>query len=169
MTAMTEQDVRRRTGTHTRFNRRRFLTAAAGSALSVYVVPRHVLGGPKQTLGDNGIYFTGDKGTILCGGWAGTPRLIPESRMKDFRAPPQTTPRSIGHIPEWIRVCKQGKPEDSKAGFAYSGPYTEALLVGNLAVRLQERVEWNSAAMKTTNAPDADSLIHKTHRSGFGI
>ena len=89
--------------------------------------------------------------------------------MQDFQAPPKTIPRSIGHIPEWIRGCKHAKPEDAKAGFAYSGPYTEALLVGNLAVRLQKRIEWDSAAMKATNAPDADPLIRKTYRNGFGI
>jgi hypothetical protein len=72
-------------------------------------------------------------------------------------------------IPEWIRACKERRPEEAKAGFAYSGPYTEALLVGNLALRLQKPIEWDSAAMKATNAPEADALIHKTYRDGFGI
>ena len=124
---------------------------------------------PQRKLGDNGIYFVGDKGVILCGGWAGTPRLIPETRMKAFKLPAKTIPRSIGHIPEWVQACKQRKPADAKAGFAYSGPYTEALLVGNLALRLQKRIEWDAAAMKATNAPEADRLIHKTYRKGFGI
>ncbi len=122
-----------------------------------------------RELNDNGIYFVGEKGTILAGGWAGTPRLIPESRMKDFQMPPRTIPRSIGHHAEWIKACKEGKPEDAQAGFAYSGPYTEALLVGNLALRLQKRIEWDSAAMRATNAPEADPLIRKTYRAGFGI
>ena len=52
----------------------------------------------------------------------GTPRLVPESRMRNFQRPAKTIPRSIGHVPEWIRACKEGKPEDAKAGFAYSGP-----------------------------------------------
>lgn len=89
--------------------------------------------------------------------------------MKDFQTPPKTIPRSIGHIPEWIQACKDGKPEDSKAGFAYSGPYAEALLVGNLALRLQKRIEWDSTAMKATNAPEAEPLIRKSCRDGFGI
>lgn len=122
-----------------------------------------------RSLGDNGIYFVGDKGIILCGGWAGTPRLVPESKMKEFQRPPKTIPRSIGHHAEWIQACKDRKPEDAKAGFAYSGPYTEALLVGNLSVRLQKPIEWDSAAMKATNAPEADPLIRKTYRAGFGI
>lgn len=124
---------------------------------------------PERKLGDNGIYFVGDKGVILCGGWSGAPRLIPESRMKAFKLPPKTIPRSIGHIPEWIKACKERKPEDAKAGFAYSGPYTEALLVGNLALRLQKRIQWDCAAMKAVDAPEADRLIRKTYRKGFGI
>ena len=124
---------------------------------------------PDRQLADNGIYFLGDKGTMLCGGWSGTPRLIPESRMKDFQMPAKTIPRSIGHRAEWIQACKDGKPEDAKAAFAYSGNFTEGLLVGNLALRLQKRIEWDSAAMKAKNAPEADSLVRKSYRDGFGI
>jgi predicted dehydrogenase len=122
-----------------------------------------------RQLGDNGIYFVGQKGVMLCGGWAGPPRLVPEGRMRDFQRPPKSLPRSIGHRAEWVKACKDRKPEDSKAGFAYSGPYTEALLVGNLAVRLQKPIEWDAAAMKATGAPEADPLIRKTYRKGFGI
>lgn len=122
-----------------------------------------------RELQDNGIYFVGDKGTMVCGGWSGTPRLIPESKMKDFQMPEKTIPRSIGHRAEWIQACKDGKPEDAKAGFEYSGKFTEGLLVGNLALRLQKRIEWDSAAMKATNAPEADVLVRKSYRNGFGI
>ena len=39
--------------------------------------------------------------------------------------------------------------------------------MGNLAVRLQKRIEWDAAAMKATNAPEADPLIRKTYRDGL--
>jgi predicted dehydrogenase len=120
-------------------------------------------------LSDNGIYFVGDKGTLVCGGWSGPPTLYPERRRQEFQLPQPTIPRSIGHRPEWIKACKDHKPEDAKAGFAYSGPFTEALLVGNLALRLQKRIEWDAANMRATNAADADELIHKHYRKGFGI
>src|SRR5512138_254867 len=86
----------------------------------------------------------------------------------EFKAPPKTIPRSIGHRAEWIQACKEKKPDDAKAGFAYSGPFTEALLVGNLATRLQKRIEWDAANMRAKNAPEADALIRKRYRNGFG-
>jgi predicted dehydrogenase len=122
-----------------------------------------------RSLGDNGILFVGEKGTMLCGGWAGAPRLIPEAKMQAYEKPPKTLPRSTGHRSEWIQACKDRKPADAKAGFDYSGPYTEALLVGNLAVRLQKPIQWDSVAMKAPNAPEADPLIRKKYRDGFGI
>jgi hypothetical protein len=69
----------------------------------------------------------------------------------------ETVPRSPGHRDEWVQACKAKKPEDAKAGFAYSGPYTEALL------------EWDAAKMQAKNAPEADALIRKHYRNGFGI
>lgn len=120
-------------------------------------------------LSDNGIYFVGEKGMILCGGWSGMPGLFPRTLRQSFQLPPKTIPRSPGHRIEWVQACQARKPEDAKAGFAYSGPYTEALLVGNLAVRLQKRIEWDAAAMKAKNAPEAEKLIRKTYRAGFGI
>ena len=46
-----------------------------------------------RQLGDNGIYFVGDKGCILAGGWSGTPRIVPESKMQQFVIPAKTIPR----------------------------------------------------------------------------
>ncbi len=120
-------------------------------------------------LSDNGILFVGEKGTIICGGWSGAPKLFPFSRRDSFQLPPQSIPRSIGHRPEWVKACKEKKPEDAKAGFVYSGPFTEALLVGNLAVRLQKPIEWDSSAMRARNIPEAEGLVRKRYRAGFGI
>ena len=124
---------------------------------------------PDFNLDDNGIYFVGDKGLMLCGGWSGAPKLYPAKLREEFREPAKSIPRSIGHRSEWIAACKAHRPDDAKAGFDYSGPFNEALLVGNLAVRLQKRVEWDSAAMKVTNAPEAETLIRKKYRPGFEI
>lgn len=122
-----------------------------------------------RDMGGNGIMFVGDKGKILCGGWSGPPRLLPETKMKEYKRPPKTLKRSIGHHKEWIKACKENNPKGALAGFEYSGPFTESLLVGNLAVRLGRRIEWDTRKMKATNAPEADKYINKSYRKGWEL
>jgi len=120
-------------------------------------------------LGGNGILFVGEKASLLGGGHAGTPRIIPEAKRKEYGRPPKSLPRSPGHHKEWIEACKAGKPKDAKSGFWYAGPFTEALLVGNLAVRLQRRVEWDAKTMRSPNCPEADNYVTKFYRVGWSI
>jgi len=122
-----------------------------------------------RQMGSNGILFIGDKGKLLGPSHAGAPRLIPESRMKEYGRPPEMLKRSVGHHEEWIQACKDGKPQDAKSGFWYAGPFTEALLVGNLAVRLGKRIEWDAEKMRATNAPEADNYITKFYRAGWTL
>jgi hypothetical protein len=122
-----------------------------------------------RRMGGNGILFIGDKGKLLGPSHAGAPRLIPESRMKEYGKPPQMLARSIGHHKEWIQACKDNNPKGALGGFEYSGPFTEALLVGNLAVRLSRKIEWDTKTMRATNAPEADNYITKFYRVGWSI
>jgi len=122
-----------------------------------------------RNLDSNGILFVGDKGKILCGGWSGAPRIIPETKMKAYKRPPKTLKRSIGHHKEWIKACKDNNPKGALAGFEYSGPFTESLLVGNLAVRLGRSVVWDARKMRATNAPEADRYINKSYRKGWEL
>ena len=122
-----------------------------------------------RKLDDNGILFVGDKGKLLGPSHAGAPRLIPESRMKEYGRPPKMLERSIGHHEEWIQACKDGKPQNAKSGFWYAGPFTEALLVGNLAVRTGKRIEWDRKQMKATNVHEANQYVSKTYRAGWEI
>ncbi len=119
---------------------------------------------------EDGLIFVGDRGTILVEGWGGeSPRLIPESRMKSFRRPPQTLPRSIGHHKEWLEACKgNGTPRSNFPDFA--GPLTEAVLLGTVSVRLGgKKLYWDSANMKVTNSDEANKLLHYEYRPGWAL
>jgi len=118
-------------------------------------------------LDKNGILFVGDRGKLLGGGWADSPRLIPEAKNKAYGKPPKVLARSPGHHKEWILACKANKPEMAKAGLEYSGPFTEALLAGNLAVRLGRRIQWDAEKMTSPNAPEADNYVTKFYRIGW--
>jgi hypothetical protein len=127
---------------------------------------------------DDGVIFVGDKGKLLAEGWgAQKPRLLPASRMSEYRQPPKTLPRSIGHHKEWIEACKTGKPTGSD--FAFAGPVTETALLGTLAVRtgkprggsclIRQRLEWDGPNMKVTNVPEANEYVHCTYRHGWTL
>ena len=114
-----------------------------------------------------GIYFVGDDGVILCGGWGGSPRIVPESKMQAYERPPETIPRVSEHRLDWIEACQGEDPASSN--FDYSGPLTEVVLLGNVALRTGKKIEWDRANMKATNAPEADQYIKPVFRDGWGL
>ena len=115
-----------------------------------------------RNLSDNGSMFVGEKGVIL---YDGSPRLIPEARQREYKLPAKTLPRSPGHYKEFFLACKGGKPAGSN--FDHAGSMTAAILVGNLSIRLKKKIEWDGAAMKAKNAPEADQIIRRNYRPGW--
>jgi len=123
--------------------------------------------GPEQALPTNGSIFIGDKGTILLAHGSG-PRLIPESRMQEYKRPEKTLPRSKhGHHGDFLHACKGGEP--ASANFDYSGPLAEVVLLGNVAVRLGEKITYDVKNMKAVNCPKAEPLIHRPYRKGWDL
>ncbi|MFB3922445.1 MAG: Gfo/Idh/MocA family protein [Terriglobia bacterium] len=117
---------------------------------------------------NEGLIFVGDNGSILCRFHGSRPTLLPESRMKDFKEPAKTLPRSPGHYREWLDACKGGKAKPG-ANFEFSGVVTEALLLGNVAVRAGETLKWDRQSLKTTNSTAADKFISPERRKGWEI
>ncbi len=118
---------------------------------------------------EDGIIFVGDKGKMLVEGWGGEkPRLIPESRNKDYERPPKTLPRSVGHHKEWLLACRTGSP--TRSNFDFAGPLTEAVLLGMVCVRNGgDKLYWDSANLKVTNDPDANRYLHYEYRKGWEL
>jgi predicted dehydrogenase len=122
----------------------------------------------RELTGDgNGILFIGDKGKIMAPGWAGTPRLIPESKMKEYRLPPKTLPRVGGIYRDWINACKSGGKASSD--FDYSGPLTEVILMGVIAMRTGEKLYFDGPNMRATNFGDADQYIRPEYHNGWTL
>ena len=118
---------------------------------------------------EDGIIFVGDKGKMFVVGWGGErPRLLPESRNKEYPRPPKTLPRSIGHHKEWIEACKGGPAP--RSNFDFAGPLTEAVLLGALCIRNGgEKLTWDSSNLKITNVPEANALLHYDYRQGWSL
>ncbi len=121
---------------------------------------------PGRKLPDQGGLYYGEKGIILAPHMGG-PRLIPELKMKGFKAPEPFLPRGIDHYQEWIRACKGG-PKPS-ANFDYSGPLTETILLGNVATLVGEKLYWDGPNFKITNVPDAEKYLKREYREGWTL
>ena len=118
--------------------------------------------------GNNGSLFIGDKGIATAGEYGGNPRLLPDERMNDYKFPEPTIPRVDGnHYDDWIRAIKGGPAACSN--FDYAGPFTEWILLGNLALRTRKSLVWDSANLNVTNAAEANQWVKKTYRKGWDL
>ncbi len=113
----------------------------------------------------NGQLFIGEKGMIISD--YGRHMLLPEDKFRDYQRPEPSIPRSIGHHQEWIEACKTGGP--TTCNFDYSGALTEAVLLGTVAYRSGQALEWDAVNLKAKNAPDAERFIHKEYRKGWTL
>jgi hypothetical protein len=57
----------------------------------------------------------------------------------------------------------------TRIALEYAAPFTEAMLLGNLALRTGERIEWDAARMTVKNSAAAQALLTKHYRRGFEL
>lgn len=108
------------------------------------------------------IIYIGDKGKIM------GERLIPDARMESYKRPSKTLPRSPGHYQEWIAACRGGAPAGSNFP-DHAGFLTEVCLLGNMAVRAQKKLVWDSANLRITNDAAANKLLAREYRKGWSL
>ena len=92
----------------------------------------------------SGQLFVGKKGMILSD--YGSYRLFPEEKFIDFKPPKPTIPASVGHHREWIDAIKSGGT--TTCNFDYSGALSEAVLLGTVAYRSGQTIEWDAKNFK---------------------
>lgn len=113
----------------------------------------------------SGVLFVGPKGMILADYTRNL--LFPEARFKDFQRPPQSIARSVGHHAEWILACKTGSP--TTCPFDYSGPLSEAALLGAVAHRAKSKLVWDAQQLKAVNCVAAEQYLKREYRKGWTL
>ena len=116
---------------------------------------------------NGGLLFIGDEGKLLASATGQNPRLIPEAKMKSYKRPPQSLPRSIGHYEEWVAACKGGPA--AGADFSYGGPLTEIVLLGNIAVRTRRRLNWEKKTGRFIDDNEANAFLKEPYFHGWSI
>jgi predicted dehydrogenase len=114
----------------------------------------------------NGSLFVGDNGQIAIQ-HDGQPVLLPEKKFKEAKLPEPFLPRSPGHHQQWIDACKTGSRTGSN--FEYAGPFTEIVLLGNVAYRAGKTITYDPKSMRIVNVPEANDLLSKEYRKGWEV
>jgi len=86
-----------------------------------------------------------------------------------------------GHQQQWVKACKQGFGTYTSSSFDKSGPLTETVLMGNLAVlsynyfetdakgnRIfpgRKKLLWDGENMRITNFEQANQFVKRNYRS----
>ena len=149
---------------------------------------------PNEKMGDggNGVIFVGTKGKMMCGTYSALPSLLPTMRNQEVKTP-QTIKRipggAEGHYGQWVEACIAGYGKMKvSSGFEIAGPMTEAILMGNLAIRSYDvrkpregnpnqfdypgrfiKLLWDGPNMKITNFDDANQFVKRTYRQGWSL
>jgi predicted dehydrogenase len=119
----------------------------------------------KQAVDDNqGSIIIGTKG-VLHVPHVAAPKLYPVERFTGYTLPEAEQGH---HWSLWAEACMNGgKPSTN---FDYSGPLTEAVLLGSVAVRFpQTKLDWNGEKLEFTNEKAANQFLRRTYRKGWEV
>ncbi len=156
---------------------------------------RHPIIPANDAIGDSngGVMMVGTKGVITCGlfGWFGK---IYKNNGEKIEMPASMsnsdlTKNDFGHQAHWADACKAGfgSPQHKAltSSFDYSGPLTETVIMGNIALRSltirkekqgggfdypgQKKLLWDGQNMKITNFDEANQFVKREYRSGWAL
>lgn len=142
---------------------------------------------PDEPLGDidGGYIFEGTRGKLM-GNYNTVPVLLPTERMKEVNVPatlPRVQGAEEGHYTQWVDACRAGYGKmEISSPFDFAGPFTEAVLMGNLALRSynlpgtggnrypgRKQLLWDAKNMKITNFDEANQFVRRTYRPGWTL
>lgn len=120
---------------------------------------------------DGGVLFVGTKGMLMHETYGEKFILIGEGLQEKAAKIPQTLPRIsggiLGHELNWIRAIRG--EEKISCPFEYAVPLNETMILGVVAMRADQAIEYDGAAGRITNAPDANQYLGRKYRAGWEL
>lgn len=147
---------------------------------------------PEEDFGnwDGGVLFIGTKGKLLADCYGANPRLLPLSKNESAKAVKETIKRvpDENHYLQWVNACIAGYGKgETSSPFEYAGPFTESILMGNLAIRSalyidptisgwgknkftgRKKLLWDAKNMKITNFDEANQFVRRKYRGNWSL
>ncbi len=145
---------------------------------------------PEEPFGnwDGGVLLIGTKGKMLMDCYGSNPRLLPTKLMQEKKMPKEKIKRvPEGHYLQWVNACIAGHGNaETSSPFEYAGPFTESILMGNLAIRSwmlknpnlkgwedkylgRKKLLWDAKNMKVTNFDEANQFVRREYRQGWNF
>ncbi|MEI6078861.1 MAG: gfo/Idh/MocA family oxidoreductase, partial [Verrucomicrobiota bacterium] len=119
----------------------------------------------------HGVMFKGTKGFVVAD--FDTRIVLPVGNDADLtyykpRAKSEVLP-PLGHFQQqWFDACKNPSLKTA-CDFEYSGNMIEQLLLGLVAYRVGKKLEYDSAAGRVKNSPEANALLSRKYRAGWTL
>lgn len=113
-------------------------------------------------VGTTGVFYVGD---AYCGG---TPTLFRNGVKEKVDKVAEVYARvKGGPTQELCRAVRGEGPKPVSNFVDHAGPLTEMVLVGNLAVRLGKKIDWDMKAMEARGLPEVKAHLKRTYRAGW--
>jgi predicted dehydrogenase len=140
--------------------------------------------------GTNGVIMIGSKGIMICGTYGRVPKVfIKGKQVPEADLPKEKIARVIGnadgHQTQWVNAIKAGFGNAPlSSSFDYSGPFTESVLMGNLAIRSymmregegnkitypgRKKLLWDGVNLRITNFEPANQFVKREYREGWTL
>ena len=139
------------------------------------------------TMPRDGVLFVGEKGKLISGYYGGNPfrprsgnssselrgfvggLLLPEDKFRGYQPPAKNLPRceKADHYLEWTKACKTGVKTTVPIEFGCE--MTEVALLGSMALRTRQLIEWDSKTMRVTNSDQINILVNPPYRKGWSL
>jgi predicted dehydrogenase len=123
----------------------------------------------------SGLLFVGSKGRLFSpNDYGAEQKLLPAKDFADYQPPAPTIARmddalgtDLNQKREWVQAILGGPA--AMSNFDYASVLTETMLLGNIAVRTGQAIDYDGASGKVTNSKEADYHVRGDYRKGWEI
>ncbi len=132
-----------------------------------------------EAVADSGSLLVGEKGILYSPDDYGASFKFLGKNAKDLQEEAKKVQQSLprngkgddGMKAEWVQAIRNNKPETAMSNFDYASMLTEAILLGNVAMRAGKgtKLEYDAETGKIKNVQSANQFLKREYRKGWEL